>query len=70
MKLCFKIIKMINNFQGIYILCYICFGVLTFRFVYIFKFIVGGEVSVARIKFLSVSLAMLSQRPTVPRYLL
>ena len=37
------------------------FGVLlTFRFVYIFYLIVGGEVSVARIQFLSVSLANVS----------
>ena len=37
------------------------FGVLlTFRFVYIFYLIVGGEFSVARIQFLSVSLANVS----------
>ena len=34
--------------------------IFIFRFVYIFNFIVGGEVSVARIRFLSVSLAKVS----------
>ena len=36
------------------------FGVLTFRSVYIYNFLVGGEVNVARIHFLSVSLANVS----------